>query len=423
MTLLPRWARSAFATLERFAGIDLRYLFKGATLLAGSEALVSLISLGVAILMANYVSKDVYGIYRYIASIAAIAAAFSLTGMNSAVTRAVAAGREGAFLASLTTQARYAFLQFAVTAFAAAYYFYNQNEVYGYSLLAVAVLAPVAGVLNTYTAYLNGKRAFRTMASWKIQGGIVSAAAMASVVLASPTVIALTVAYFLSQAVVNAWCLLRTMRRYRPTRHPNMEDISYGKHLSIMNAVGTIATQIDAVIVYHLLGPVALATYSFAILIPERLRSLLSFLPNLALPKLATRSIGELRDTAGHRALLGLFASGGIAAMYAVVAPLLFSTFFPQYADAAGYSQLAGLFALAVVPTYLSTVLTSQGSKRALYLVSISAPILKTVLSVVCILTLGIWGAILARLLAGGFSGVVSYGLLVRSRDTSASVR
>ena len=42
------------------------------------------------------------------------------------------------------------------------------------------------------------------------------------------------------------------------------EDILYGKHVSIMSAVGTLANQLDNILVYHLLGPASLALYSFS---------------------------------------------------------------------------------------------------------------------------------------------------------------
>jgi O-antigen/teichoic acid export membrane protein len=255
------------------------------------------------------------------------------------------------------------------------------------------------------------------MALWKVQNGVLSAAVMASVVLTTPTVLGMTIAYFASTVIANAYFTWRTFQTYRPPASTSSDDLSYGKHLSVMGSFGIIATQFDNIVVYQLLGPAALATYSFALLIPERMRTLLGFIPNIALPKLSQRNAEDLRTTATHRSLLGLIFASGVAIVYALAAPFIFSIFFPQYQDAVAYTQLASLFALTLVPTYLSTVLTAQGAKRALYIVSIASPIVKTVLSIFCIFAFGLWGAIAARIVAAAFSGATSYALLMRQTD------
>lgn len=409
---LLRWS-------QRYTKVDMVYLFRGGALLTGADALLTVASLGLAVLIAAYVPKETYGIYRYVLSIAGVAAAFSLTGMNTAVTRAVALGREGSFAASLSIQARYALLQFVVAAAVAGYYFFKGNEMYGIAFAAVALIAPLSGVANTYVAYLNGKKEFARLASWRIQSGVLNILAMVAIVLTSPTIVALTLAYFLSTLLTNLWFLWRTFRDFKPNRLQDPEDLTYGKHLSVMNGIGALATQADAIIVYHLLGPTALAIYSFAILIPERMRSLFGFLPYIALPKLAARSAEERRATAGRRALMLMGATAALAALYAAIAPFIFSFFFPEYLEAIPYSQLAGVFVMATVPTYLLTLLMAGGSQRVLYIVSIATPVFKIALSVVAIVFFGIWGAIAARLIAGVFSGVLTYLYLPSNAATT----
>jgi len=394
------------------------YLFKGGFLLTGSDVVLAFLSLGLSVLIAAYVPKETYGIYRYIIAIANTVVIFSLTGMNSAVSRAVALGREGVFKKSISIQFRYAVLQFLATAAVGTYYLLRGNTPYAIAFSIIAIVAPISGVLNTYVAYLTGKKDFVRVASWKIQGGIVSTAAMVAIVLNSPTVILLTIAYFVSALVTNTWFLWRTFRLYKPSGAYNEKDLSYGKHLSVMNNVNILASQLDSILIYHLLGPVSLATYSFAILIPERLRALLGFLPNITLPRLAGRSREELRGTVQHRMILTLIGTLAMAITYATTAPLFFSIFFPQYLEAVPYTMVASLFLLVAAPGYLNTILTAEGSYRALYYVSLSTPILKIVLSVVLILVFGIWGAIVARLIAAAFQGTLSYIFI--NRSTSA---
>ncbi len=391
------------------------YLFKGGSLLTGADALLAVVSVGVSMLIAAFVPKETFGIYRYVLAIAAIAAALSLSGMNSAITRAVALGREGSFRKSLPLQARYAVLQALAILVVAGYYFFQQNVTYGIAFVLLALLAPASGVLNTYAAYLAGKKDFPRLAWWKIEGGLLQAAAMAAVIFASPTVIGLVIAYFSTSLIANAFYTYRTFKNYRPNQECDPSDMSYGKHLSVMNATSVFATQLDALLIYHLLGPVSLAIYSFAVLIPDRLRSFTSFLPNTALPKLAERSKEELRATLNRRLFLAMAVTGVGALVYAVSAPLFFSLFFPGYIEAVPYTQFASLFILAAAPLYIETVLRSQADYRQLYIVSIATPILKIAMSIGGILLFGIMGAIGARILAGAFSAVLSLVLIRRA--------
>ncbi len=400
---------------ERYTKTDMVYLFKSGSFLTGSDGLLTIVSLGVSVLIAAMVPKETFGIYRYVIAIAAVAAALSLSGMNSAVTRAVALGRDGAFGLSLPIQARFAMLQVFALGLIAAYYFFKGNASYGIAFSAIALLAPAAGVLNTYTAYLAGKKEFKRLSWWKAQGGLLQAGAMVAVIFASPTVLGLIIAYFFTSLIANGYFTVRILRRKGLNKMHETSDIAYGKHLSVMNAANVFATQLDALLIYHLLGPISLAVYAFAILIPDRLRSLTSFLPNIALPKLAERSSAELLSTVAQRLLIILGATGAIAVAYAAAAPTLFSLFFPQYLEAIPFTQLAGFLVMGAAAVYLETILTSQAAYKKLYVVSLATPAFKVILSIILILLFGIAGAIASRILSGLFSGILSLTLVRRT--------
>ncbi len=404
--------RTSLRWSERYTRIDMVYLFRSGSLLTGADAILAIASLGVSVLIAMMVPKETYGIYRYLIAIAGIAAALSLSGMNNAIARAVALGREGSFARSLPLQARFAVLQILVLAAVAAYYFLKGNILYGASLTAIAFLAPASSVLNTYVAFLNGKRDFLRMAWYRLEGGILQSAMLVAVIFASPNVLALVIAYFLSSLIANSFFTWRTFATYRPNTITELGDLSYGKHLSAMNAAGIVASQLDALLIYHLLGPAALAVYSFAVLIPDRLRAFASFLPSAALPKLAERSANERVATINRRLLIMAIGTGIIAFAYAITAPLLFSIFFPQYLEAVPYTQLASLFVFSMLPVYLDTILTAGASYKKQYVVSIATPFVKIILSLIGIVFFGIAGAIAARILAGLFNGFLSLALI-----------
>ena len=126
--------------------------------------LLILFFLILSILFANFVSKDIFGIYKYIISITAIAGVFSLTGMNVAVMRAVAQGFDGIFKKSLIEQFKWSWPQFFFLLSFGAYYLYQNNLTYGLAFLIISIFAPLSGIANTYNAVLYGKKDFRISA-------------------------------------------------------------------------------------------------------------------------------------------------------------------------------------------------------------------------------------------------------------------
>ncbi len=70
---------------------------------------------------------------------------------------------------------------------------------------------------------------------------------MMAVIYFLPNVIFLIGAYYLVNTILNIFFLFKTNRKYKPLeiKEYRGEDISYGKHLSLMNIINTLATQID----------------------------------------------------------------------------------------------------------------------------------------------------------------------------------
>ena len=80
---------------EKYTKTDMVYLAKGGSWLVGGQVINTIAVLALAIGIANFLPKEIYGNYKYVLSLIAIIGAFSLTGMATAVTQAVAKGFEG----------------------------------------------------------------------------------------------------------------------------------------------------------------------------------------------------------------------------------------------------------------------------------------------------------------------------------------
>ena len=82
---------------ENFVRTDLRYILRGGSFLFFAQVVGSITALLLAVGYAHYLPKEVYGTYKYILSILGTLSLFSLAGMDTAVQRGVAQGKDAIF--------------------------------------------------------------------------------------------------------------------------------------------------------------------------------------------------------------------------------------------------------------------------------------------------------------------------------------
>ena len=387
---------------EPYIKTDLGYVLRGGAWISAVNIFGSIISFVLFIFIARYVSKEVYGIYKYIISIVSIAGAFSLTGINLAVTRSVAQGIRGIFKNSILLQLRWVWLQILVTLGIGGYYFLKGNNTYAIAFGILSVLAPVALIANTYRSFLSGEKKFKTLSIYNFISSLLYFVVMALFfVFLSDSFIWLLVGFYGIGAITNTIWSIVVFRRDKKFEQKKLsqEDISYAKHLSVINVLGSVTTYVDSIVLYYFLGPTSLATYSFAVSVPERIKGLFNFIPSLAFPKITERyQRGE--KVAVARKVFQLIVLGLIISfIYSIIAPFVFNWLFPQYADAIPYSQIYSISLIALALHISTTVLSAQNNKKGLYFTNTVNSIIQSALMIIGILFGGIWGAIVARLI------------------------
>ena len=212
--------------------------------------------------------------------------------------------------------------------------------------------------------------------------------------------IIILVAVFLgTNTLLRAVWFIITIKKYQPNKNNDPEAKGYGKHLTAMDIFGSFATQIDAIIIFQLLGPIQVALYTFAIMPVKQLTGLFKFIPKIALPKLSDRSLDDIKHTIIKKSLIILYIIAPIMILYIILAPWLFNIFFPQYSDSVLLSQIFALSMLAVPSGLLTAVLQSQKATKALYKLNIYGPIIKILLIVIGVLSYGLIGMIIGRVL------------------------
>lgn len=404
MAIFESFKKRIYSTLrwsEQYTHTDMVYLARGGSWLTAGQIISTASGILLAIAFANLLPKEVYGIYKYVLAVAAILAIPTLSGMGTAITQAVARGFEGSFLPALKTQIRWGLLGSAGSLTVAGYYYLNGNNTLAIAFLIAAFFIPFADTFNQFDAVLSGKKLFAASTKYNSAIKVGGVAALIATIFLTDNLFLVLLAYFGAYTILRLIFLRRTLKKYPPNALIDPQTISYGKHSSLAAAFATVANYLDKLLLFHYLGPVNLAIYSFAIAPIEQSKVVFKSLPSLAMPKFAVQTFSEIKSKLYGRLLL-LFALGAAAVLlYFFAAPLLYKLLFPSYLDSVRYSQIFALTLLPTLPhTLMSPILSSKLTlipKKMLYLWN--TPDLVLVASLFLLTAkFGIMGVIMSRI-------------------------
>jgi len=405
---------------ERYTKTDMVYLATSGFWVNVSSITITLFSLALYIVFARFLPKEVYGTYQYLLSLSAIIGTFTLSGMNTAVARAVARGHEGTYRASIAMQLKWALIPCIGALIGALYYAIQGNMLLAIGLFLIGVATPFVTAFNTYGAFLTGKKDFRRLFLYNFSlnvpyyGGLILAAFYFKSAL---VLLAVNLAV---NAIVLALLYRQTLRTFKPNDEVDAETFSYGKHLSAMGIFSALIGQIDNVLVFHYLGAVDLAIYSLATAIPDRIAGFSRFFSLTSAPKFANKSEEEIRSSIGPKLLKLTFVALIGAFLYMFVAPFLFTFFFPQYVTSIPFSMLYAFGMVGTAGGVALSALSSQQRTKDLYVFNIVTPIIQLSLQLGGVLLYGLWGLVFGKTLSTLLTSLFSVFLLLRNRTSSS---
>lgn len=400
---LLRWS-------ERYFKTDMLYVAKMGSWISGGQVLMTAVSFLLAIVFANFLPKETFGTYKYILSIFGILSVATLSGLDTAVIRAVAQGKEGTFLKAVRVKIQWGVWGALASILVGGYYLFVGNATLGISFFITALFVPFMETFPVYLALLQGKKDFHASTTYSAITHAIASIVMAGVVLATENLFIILTAYCASYTLLRFYFLRRAVALTHPNTIEDTETLTYGKHLSVLDLIETGAGQLDSILLWHFLGPSAVALYVFAQLPAGQLRGFFKFFRSIALPKLAITDTGVLKKTLPYKVLIlvGMFSALTLA--YILSAPFFFRLFFPAYESAIIYSQFFALTLLLVPKKLLSATLEAHAQKRALYIVSILNSLVQIILTVALVPFYGIAGAVAAELVLQVFStGILFY--------------
>jgi len=393
---------------EKYTKTDMMYLAKGGSWLTAGKIFQTLAGLGLAIAFANLLPQETYGSYKYIISLGGIIAIFTLTGLRTAITQAVARGYEGSLEYGFKQMLKWSSGIVIVALGCGAYYYLQGNTEFALGMLLVAVFYPILKSTELYQNFLDGKKDFKTRTLYISSWEIIQAIVLVGTMLLTDSLLMVLLAFFAANALAPLFFYWRTLLKYRPGNNIDPETFSYSKHLSVMGGIRTIANQIDKVIVFQLLGPLQLAIYSFSTLPVEKARGMLGPISTLALPKFSAAKKVDLKVTLPKKVGLFILFCIAVVALVVLALPFLFELLFPAYLEAVPYAQVYALSFLFYPATLFERALVGQSEEKALYRISVGESIFKIISIGLLLWFYGIWGGIIALVLTELIKAVLS---------------
>lgn len=394
---------------EKYAKTDMVYLAQSGSWLIFGQIVATGSAFLLGIAFANLLPKEVYGNYRYVLSLFSILAIPNLAGMETALTRSVAQGKEGALMPTVKARIRWGILGGLASIIVAFYYFFNGNNELTLAFLLAAAFIPLMDSFGNYSSFLSGKKLFNASTKYFSATQIVSVTSLLAALFLTRNLIVILLAYFLPYTLMRYAYLKLTLKKFQTNQIKDPEAISYGKHLSLMNIINTVASYLDKVLVYHYLGAVQLAIYSFSIAMPEQIKASLKSVGILSLPKFSQRSKEEIKKAIWGKTARLFLAISVIIIIYILSAPLIFKIFFPQYMESIFYSQIFSISLLAATSTLPSSAMQAQRAQKELYLYNTWSSVVQIILLFALLHFYGLLGIVLARVITRFFTNVLSF--------------
>jgi O-antigen/teichoic acid export membrane protein len=403
MIRLLRWS-------EKYTKTDMVYLARGGSWSVIGQIVTAIASLALSVIFSRYVSKDVYGNYKYILSVVGILSILSLNNLGTAVAQSAARGYDGALVEGFRQNLRWSILIFGGAAAIAMYYLFFGNVTLALGILLGGIVTPFLSSANLAGSFLAGKQDFpRATIYFGIVGVIIPALALIVTVILTKSLLWLIAVYFISNLAIDFYMYLRTTKAYDVHVGPRDEEmLSYGKHLSLMGLLGGIVGYLDQLLLFHFAGSVNLAIYAFAIGIIDQTKGPFKTLDKMIQARFANRKSEHIEEHMTRRVLLVFFVGLICAGAYIVIAPFLYHVLFPTYTESVPFSQVyaLGLLGIGFIP--FSSYFAAHKKIREQYTLNLVSGCLQIGFMSAGVILWGLWGLVIARISAGILNGVIA---------------
>jgi len=399
--------------LGSYLHLDLKYYVKNSSYLITARVVSTILGLLLSISFARFLPKEIYGQYGYIMSIIGILAIFTLPGMSTAITQAVARGHDRVLIEGTKERFKWSILGSIAVLGVGIYYFLNGSILLGKCLMISSLFFPFYQNFQTYNAFFSAKKQFGKVAKYQIIIRAISVPVTALVIYLSRDLMLILVANLFTLSLLRGY-FFRSASKSMENESNDKEAIPFGKHLTVQNIPGMITAWGDKIIIGTLLGFPELAIYSIAKAFSTLVRTSMAPIAELTFPKLSEMNEKEAYSAVKkrylHLMLLTVAVCGVAIALCPYIIPLLYSV---KYIDSVFYAQLLLVALVLGIPMSIfnKALFPSQREIGKLYKFRIFHPTIMIILFIILTPIYGLLGAVLARLIANLFGVIYSMRL------------
>lgn len=407
---------------ERYTKTDMVYLASGGMWLGVAQLSASVAAFVLTVVLANVLSQETLGEYRFLMAALMILSAFALPGMRSAIIESTPKGFRGNLSVGYRETRQWALIGSAGAILCSIYYFLNNDFSLVLGFITIAIALPWLDASSLYNEFLKALHKFNLIAlSTTVTRGILMISVVGAAFFA-PHSAWLILAVFLAATIIPNSIFHRKTIDIFTSRKDESDPglISYAKHLSVMAGLALLAVQVDKIFIWHFLGAEQLALFFIAFAIPQEVIRFLAIIPALALPKFATGNILAIRSTLLPKLLLFLVSISFCVGLYVLSAPIIFSYIFPEYMTAVPYSQVLILAALASAFFPISVYFTAHKYTNILYKIAVFTAITRVTASFFLVAYFGLWGAVYAIIIEAVFSALCYVFFFLRTRHSQS---
>jgi O-antigen/teichoic acid export membrane protein len=345
--------------------------------------------------LANYVSNETVGSYRYILAVYSSISVFALIGLSTALSHSVSNGKTGSFFYAVKVKFKYSCFAVLIFFVMAAYaHFFQGNTTLGLALVIAGLTFPIIETFALYLPYLNGCSDFKKSALFLLTNRLLTTIFLVGVIFLNETLVSLMLAYCLGQILSVVILYSLTIASYPPNQEVDGDMLVYAKHVTLMSVIGAVTAQLDKYILFIFFGPVYLAKFWIASVLPQEVNRGVSIIVNTFFPRFASGGKTKNKSDAKKLYLISCLGMIVIIGGYVMLAPMLFAWLLPLHVDVVYMSSLL-MIAYGFVPYYFVwQIFSAQKEVKIMYILNTLEPIILVVCYLILVPMFGVFGII-----------------------------
>ena len=407
-------AHQLLTRLGKLIGTDVVYLAKGGWWLTIRQVFAMGSAFIASLVFGRYISQNVYGDYKYLLSTFAVLSTLSLTGLGSAVMQSAARGFDGTLIKAFRLSLKWSGIIFIGSIGFALYQYTLGNRPLAIAFLLVSIAGPLINSFQLAESYFAGKRQFKTKTLYGTASDLLTFVCTTGIALIVPNFLIIAGGFFLSTLISKWLTYSAAVRTIADEDHIEYDVLHFGKHLSFANIIPSLVSQVDKLIVYHILGPAQLAIYVFALAIPKQVRTAVSFVSTLAAPKYASKTLTEAHRSVRHKLRISLLFMIPTLIAYEFAAPTIYRVLYPNYLESIAPSQIYALLFL-LYGNLASIAIEAKKQIRATYILNAVSSVIQLAFMLILIIPYGISGVVIGILIGKISAAIMSYFFLKRA--------